>query len=180
MKPLLGKSWHRIPTALLVVLLIAVMTTGAALAATSQDQTITQVIWEPVDSSVTGLVDVTKPDLLVGTMSQPDNDTVIATVTVIVGTGDAGSTLTLTIDDTTTTLYNEWGYGVVLSSVAANNPMGVDLMLSANTALGTNPASEVLTEEGTYIFTEIAGGMAGNTPGTANVVVDISLSKPGR
>lgn len=168
----------RILTMLLVAVMAVTMLTGVAFAAMNQTQIITQVIWEPTDSSVAGLEDYTKPKLLVNTMDAAENMVVIATVTVEVGVGKAPDTLTLTLDSSTTTLYDSslGGYGVVLTSLAVDNPMGEEIVFSLNSLYGPTTASKVLTVEGVYIFTEIAGGMAGPVPGTANVKVDISLN----
>jgi len=178
------KRWHGIPIAILLAVLVVALAAGGVLAITTpQTQIITQVIWEPVTpvaSSVSGFDNVTKPDLLVGTMDTTENMVVIATVTVVVGTGDAPSTLTLALDTSTTTLYDTslGGYGVILASLAVDNPMDEDIVFSLNSIYGPTTSSETLAVEGTYTFTEIAGGTAGPDPGTANVEVTIDLVSP--
>ncbi len=175
MKRFFKKRWHGIPVGAASIILALMLVGGGVFAAMVCDQTITQQITPaPVATSVTcDSSSINLPSLQVNKMNGPQNDTVIGTVTVVIGNDGAGNWLHLILNASTTSLYST--YGVYLISPAGDNPMGVVLLLSVNDPYMTLDDSIQLTAQGTYVFEERAGGQAGPNPGTANVVVTINL-----
>lgn len=181
MKRFLKKRLLTIP--MLVILLAALMgiTALAAGLPALLSQTVTQEISEPVPpptpSSVTGDGNISLPSVLTGGYF-PEAD--YGTVTVVVGTGDAGSWLHVDIidpDGVYSAPPSTAMLGVNLVSVVGDNPMNVELTVSTNTASWLNFIDSIqLTEEGTYIFTQWIAGVAGMNAGSASVTVDITLN----
>ncbi len=177
---LFKKRWHRLPVGIITAVLVACLIAGSAFAAIlTENQTITQTISDYEYGTIT----VTEPNLDLSDIkvggSIPDNffpDAVI----VEVGPDGVDKWLHLTLDATTTDLYD--AYLVSLYSPAAQNQMNEIISLQVRFGFPAGfpdilEASVQLTEPGTYIFNEQVQGTAGSASGTADVVVTITLEE---
>lgn len=185
MKSIFGKRFHRIPVALVSVVLALALITGGAFAAIliETPQTITQTVEEWNFGSIAATDAIVLPSMKVGQTYNEANDILPGdAVTVVVGEDGKGKWLHVKLDKASASLYDM--YGVALAVVGDQNPMGHMLSVSVNFGMVNIdgvPIDEVLdasiqlTEPGTYYFIEYVVATAGSGEGTANVIVTFSL-----
>ncbi len=168
MKKFLKKKWHRISVVLVSALLALVLVAGGAFAFAPVTQTVTQEITG--ESSISVADPLVLDSVMVGKNAGKFFPNAVM---VYISPDDAGKYLHVTLDEDSTTLYDQ--YKLILTTEAGDVPAGSEIVTLIVELNGVTEASALLTAEGTYTFTEAASYKTGSTGGTANVIVTFTL-----
>jgi len=177
MKSFFKRKWHCLPVGIITAVLLACLLAGSAFAGvlTQAQQNITQVI-DPAPNY--GVITADNFITLDNVVAGEEFSDTTHTVVVVVGPEGAGKYLHLKLLEASADLYDK--YSVTLSTGITGNPAGSPpVTLTVRKAIAPSPtileASVQLTVEGTYTFAERIIGTAGDSVGTANVRVTITL-----
>lgn len=171
MRRLFRKRWLGLPIGIIATALIGIAV--LALVLINVTQHIGQELVDEEPPTDYGSISAPSFDLANVTVGGAVSHTAPDSVVVVLEAAGEGKVLHLILDDTTTTLYG--AYEVSITSLAADNPTAADITLTV-TSGGTLDDSIALTDAGTYTFDETITATAGGVTGTADVIVDVSLS----